>query len=146
MIMKRLFTILAASFTFALTVSAGDRPVTYSQLPVAAQTFIQAHYPQDKVSFATIDDDIIRPDYNVVLVSGVRLEFCNSGQLKKIEARQGGVPVNIIPVQIRDYANTYYPGTYIVDYEIGKRTYDVKLSNRLELKFNKRFQLVEVDD
>lgn len=144
--MKRIFTLFAVSVAFAVAALAGDRPVTFSQLPVPAQTFIQANYPNDKVSFATKDDDIIRPDFNVVLVSGVRLEFSNSGRLKKIEARQNGVPVNLIPVQIRDYVKTYYPDATFIEYEIGRRTYEVQLSNRLDLKFNRNFQLIEIDD
>ena len=39
-----------------------------------------------------------------------------------------------------------YPDAVITEYEIGRRHYEIKLSNRLELKFNRNFALVEIDD
>ena len=113
---------------------------------MAAQTFIKTHFPADKLSYATKDDDIIRPDYNVVLVSGVRITFDNSGALEKIETGNNPMPEALVPVQIRDYVKTYYPDARITEYEIERRHYDVKLSNRLELKFNRNFTLVGIDD
>ena len=144
--MKRIFAILAVMAAFMSAAKADDRPVTFAQLPVAAQTFINANYPDDKVSYATVDDDIIRPDYTVVLVSGVRIQFEHSGALEKIESRQGNIPADVVPVQIRDYVKTYYPDAVVVEYEAGRRTYDVKLSNRLEFKFNRNFRLIGIDD
>ena len=41
---------------------------------------------------------------------------------------------------------TYYPDARITEYEIERRHYDVKLSNRLELKFNRNFTLIGIDD
>jgi hypothetical protein len=65
--------------------------------------------------------------------------------LEKIEARTG-IPEGLIPLQIRDYVKIHYPDAIFVEYEIGKRSYDVKLSNRLEVKFNKNFNVIEIDD
>lgn len=143
--MKNVFVILAISLASSVFAYADDRPVTFSQLPSAAQVFINDTYPGEKISFATVDDDLIRPDYSVVLASGVRLQFENDGRLEKIEAR-AGVPEAVVPVQIRDYVRIHYPDAVIVEYEVGKRTYDVKLTNRLEFKFNRNFNLIEVDD
>lgn len=143
--MKNVFVILAISLTSSVFAYADDRPVTFSQLPSAAQVFINDTYPGEKISFATVDDDLIRPDYSVVLASGVRLQFENDGRLEKIEAR-AGVPEAVVPVQIREYVKLHYPEAVIVEYEVGRRSYDVKLTNRLEFKFNRNFNLVEVDD
>lgn len=143
--MKKIFAILALSMAVLTVAKAGDRPVTFNQLPAPAQTFINTNYPDDKISFATVDDDLIRPDYSVVLVSGVRIQFNNDGSLEKIESK-AGVPEGLIPVQIRDYVKLHYPDAVFYEYEIGRRIYEVKLSNRLELKFNRNFYLVEIDD
>lgn len=143
--MKKIFAILALSMAVLTVAKAGDRPVTFNQLPAPAQTFINTNYPDDKISFATVDDDLIRPDYSVVLVSGVRIQFNNDGSLEKIESK-AGVPEGLIPVQIRDYVKLHYPDAFFYEYEIGRRSYEVKLSNRLELKFNRNFYLVEIDD
>lgn len=145
-IMKRFIAVFALSVAFVTLCLAGDRPVTFNQLPAAAQMFINTNFPADKLSYATVDDDLIRPEYNVLLVSGVRLEFANDGSMKKIEARKTGVPVELVPVQIRDYVKLHYPDATFVEYEIGRKTYEVQLSNRLDLKFNRYFALVEIDD
>ena len=144
--MKRNLIIMALMLASMTIVNADDRPVTFNQLPSAAQTFINVNYPDDKVSFATVDDDFIRPDYHVALVSGVMLQFENDGTLEKVESRNGNIPEGIIPVQILQAVNSYYPDATILGYEVGRRSYEVKLSNRLELKFNSRFELVELDD
>ena len=143
--MKRIFTIIAVALTSVQFSKADDRPVTFSQLPAAAQTFINTNYSGEKISYATVDDDFIRPDYNVMLANGVKIQFAKSGALEKIESR-AGIPEELIPVQIRDYVKLHYPDVIFVEYEIGKRTYEVKLSNRLEIKFNRNFNVIEIDD
>ena len=144
--MKRtLITLALVLVTFAI-VKADDRPVTFNLLPQAAQTFINTNYPDEKVAFATVDDDFIRPDYHVALVSGVMLQFEHGGSLEKIETRNGNIPAGIIPFQIIDMVKQYYPEAQITEYEIGKRSYEVKLSNRMEMKFNTKFQIIELDD
>lgn len=143
--MKRIFAIAVVMMSVVSIMKAGDRPVTFAQLPVSAQTFITQNFPEDKISYATVDDDLILPDYNVVLVSGMRIQFEHNGALEKISSVKG-VPVALIPVQIKDYVNAHYPDATFVDYEIGRRSYEVKLSNRMELKFNRNFILVEIDD
>jgi len=143
--MKKIIVIATVLLVSSAIMRADDRPVTFAQLPAAVQNFINVNYPSDKISYATVDDDFIRPDYNVVLVSGVRLQFTNSGALEKIESR-AGVPDSFVPVQIKDYVKMHYPESFIIEYEVGKKRYEIKLSNRLELKFNRNFNLVEVDD
>lgn len=144
--MKKIFALLAISVAFLSTAKADDKPVAFEQLPAAAQTFIAEYYPADKISYATIDDDLIRPDYTVVLVSGVKIDFENNGSLEKITSKTDGIPAEIIPVQIRDYVRHNYPDAAYIEYEIGRKTYEVTLSNRLELKFNRNFALVGIDD
>lgn len=144
--MKKILLMASALLAFTMMLKADDRPVTLSQLPVAAQTFIKTNFPADKLSYATKDDDIIRPDYNVVLVSGVRISFDNNGALEKIEVGNNAMPENLIPVQIREFVKADYPEARITEYEVERRHYDVKLSNRLELKFDRNFTLVGIDD
>ncbi|MBQ8811268.1 MAG: PepSY-like domain-containing protein [Bacteroidales bacterium] len=143
--MKRFLVIIAMTMASLSIMKADDRLVTFTQLPAAAQAFINTNYPSDKISYATVDDDFIRPDFNVVLVSGVRIKFENNGALEKIES-PAGVPDILIPVQIRDYVKIHYPDSIIREYEIGRRHYEIKLSNRLELKFNRNFNVIEIDD
>lgn len=140
---KFILTIMAVTLSLACT--ADDRPVTIEQLPAAARSFIEANYPDATISYAYVDDDLLRPDYTVRLSNGVEIEFEHSGALEKISSR-AGIPEGIIPVQITEYVNTHYPDALIIEYEVGRKEYEVKLTNGLELKFNSGFRLVEIDD
>lgn len=144
--MKKILMIIAVSLTALTSARADERPVVFNQLPAAAQAFVNTNYPGEKVSYATVEDDFVRPDYTVVLSNGVRLQFRNDGSLEKIEAKAAGVPEGLIPVQIRDYVKAHYPDAYFIEYEVGKKHHDVKLSNRLELKFNRHYNIIEIDD
>ena len=135
--------IVLASVTIA---KADDRPVTFEQLPKAAQTFINTNFPKDKMSFATVDDDIIAPDYEVALVSGVMMQFRNDGSLESIKSRTGNIPAGIIPQQIINGVKGYYPDAMILEYDIDRLSYEVKLSNRMEIKFDRKFNIIEIDD
>nr|MBP7211172.1 PepSY-like domain-containing protein [Paludibacteraceae bacterium] len=55
------------------------------------------------------------------------------------------VPDELLPNEISSYIKEKYPDKNIVSIERGKKTYEVKLSNGLELKFNLRGQLLEID-
>lgn len=144
--MKRIVIVSFIVMGFATLLSAGDRPVTYDKLPSAAKSFLTTYFNGGKDAvLITKDDDLVRPDYHVVLNDGVRLQFEHNGSLEKIETRDG-VMEDLIPVQITDMVKTRYPQDVILEYEIGKRSYEVKLSNRIELTFNRNFQLVEIDD
>ena len=87
----------------------------------------------------------MRPDYTVRLSNGVEIQFEHDGSLEKISAR-AGVPAGVVPVQITDYVKAYYPDALVIEYEVGRREYEVKLSNGLELQFNASFRLKDIDD
>lgn len=144
--MKRFLIVMACVLGTMSLVKADDKPITIDQLPQAARTFLNVNFPDDKVSFATKDDDLFRPDYQVVLASGVMVKFNNAGVLEEIESRGKEIPEGIIPMQIVEMVKRYYPDVMMTGYEVGKRTYEVKLSNRIELKLNKSFNVIEVDD
>lgn len=144
--MKKILVLLAGIFAFVGISKADDRPVTYDQLPAAAKIFIKKHFPKANLVYATVDDDLIRPDFEVRLDNGFEIQFENDGSLDKIETREGNVPEVLIPEKIREYVKKNYPHVTYKEYEVGTRSYEVKLSNKLELKFNSSFVLIEIDD
>lgn len=142
--MKKILLIMSVVL-ISMACVAEDRPVVSDQLPAPAKEFLNVNYPGEKISYAVVDDDLIRPDYTVRLANGVEVQFDNSGALEKISARTG-VPASVVPVQIADYVKANYPETIIIDYEVGRREYDVELTNGLELKFNSKFHIIGLDD
>lgn len=144
--MKRIILTFLLSVLFVFYVSADDRPVRYSDLPEAARSFLESAFPGVKVAHAFVDDDFVRPDYTVILKGGFEVEFDHAGRLEKIDADDTFIPSGIIPLQIRDYVRLHYPGAGFIKYEVDRRSYEVKLSNGMELEFNADFNLMEIDD
>ena len=46
---------------------ADDRPIKFEKLPAAAQQFVKTNFADNTVVFVTKDDDLIAPDFEVVL-------------------------------------------------------------------------------
>lgn len=139
------FLMIIAVMSFSWACIADDKPVSIEQLPAPAREFIELYFPEESISYAYVDDDMIRPDFTVVLSGGVEIQFEHDGSLEKISVRTG-IPDGIVPVQIEEYVRTHYPDTLVVEYEVARKEYEVKLTNGLELKFNSAFRLVEIDD
>jgi hypothetical protein len=146
-IMKKIMSVLAVLF-LALNVACAneDRPIQVEQLPAAAQKFIKAHFPDLKISYAKIDDELVYKEYEVMFADGVKIEFNGDGEWKDVDCKFGAVPAAIIPKKIASYVAKNYPDAKIIKIDRDRRDYEVSLSNRLELTFDMKFNLVEIDD
>ena len=143
--MKKILILAIGILSFAALASCKEKTITFDQLPEVAKTFINTNFPGQNVLLATVDDDLFRPDYEVLLANGVEIKFSNAGALEKISSREG-IAAELIPLSIRTYVSSHYPSAVYREFEIGRNNYEVKLSNGLEFKFNSNFNLIEVDD
>jgi hypothetical protein len=139
----KFFLLMAMVMTMSLTMSADDddRVITYQQLPQAAQTFLKQNFAKKVPLVVTADWD----DYTVVYESGERVEFDKKGNWKDIECRTSKVPANLVPEQINTYLKKNYPGKSVVKIERHCSVYEVKISNGMEIEFNRNFQVIDVD-
>lgn len=85
-------------------------------------------------------------DYKVVFVNGAKVEFAKNGEWKDVECKYGEVPAAIVPQQIRDYVTKNYPKNKIVAIDRDRRDYEVELDNGLDLKFDLKFRLIDIDN
>lgn len=145
-IMKKIMTFIVSAIILAPMAFADDKPFDFNKLPAVAKEFITKYFPNDKAIVTTVDDDLVRPDYEVILQSGAKIGFDHGGALEKVDMREGAVPAGIVPEQIMVYLSAHYPDAAIVEYEVGKNDFEVKLTNSLELKFNSAFKLIGIDD
>jgi predicted nucleotide-binding protein (sugar kinase/HSP70/actin superfamily) len=76
----------------------------------------------------------------------VKIEFNGDGEWKDVDCKFGAVPAAIIPKKIASYVEKNYPDAKIIKIDRDRRDYEVSLSNRLELTFDMKFNLVEIDD
>ncbi len=142
--MKKLFVTMLM-MTVSLPLLADDRPIDISRLPVQAREFINRHFKDVAVSLATVDREVFETTYEVFFANGDRVEFDRNGQWKDIDCEHSRVPEGAVPEPIRRYVDANYPENSVIVIEKDKREYEVQLDNRLELTFNLRFQLIEID-
>ena len=140
---QRLFILLAMVMTMCLTVKAdNDLVITFDQLPTQAQTLLKKHFGDKTPLIVTVDWD----DYTVVYQSGEKIEFDKKGEWKELNCKTSAVPTALIPEPIKASVKQTFPGAIIIKLDRDRRGYDVKLNNGMELEFNKKFQIVELDD
>ena len=145
MIMKKFVFLLVCLFALQTVARAGDdKPIQVTQLPQKAQQLIKQHFTDSNVSLAK-SENIINKSYEVIFANGNKIEFDKKGNWEEIDCKNTAVPAPIIPANIQRYVKTNYPNEKIIRIERDKKEYEVKLSNRTELKFNSKFILVDID-
>lgn len=145
--MKQLITLTICLFAFiGITRADNDKPINVTELPQKAQQFIKQHFSGSEVSFAKLEKDLLDKKYEVIFVNGNKIEFDKNGNWKEVDCKHTAVPDAIIPEQIKTVVTKQYPQAKILGIDKDSRGYEVKLNNKLELKFNTTFQLVDIDD
>lgn len=144
-----LFAIMAtasAAFATSLYIDNNDRPINYEELPAEAKSFISTHFGSEEISHIVLDKDFVCSDYTVAFRSGTKLEFDGGGDWTEIDCGRTSVPEALIPQQIADYVKTNYPDRAITELKREHGNTDIKLDSGLELTFNSRYRIVDVDD
>lgn len=122
-----------------------DRPITVNQLPATARQVINQHFAAKKVALAKYDNDLLDKSYDVIFTDGCKLEFDGKGNWTDISCPGSAVPAALIPAAITQYVNSHYAGAKIVKIERDNKEYDVTLHDGMEITFNKKFQVIDID-
>ena len=147
MIMKKiLMAILSVVLIQNVTLADSERLISPEQLPAAAQKLIKTYFWTQTVTYAKVDGYMFDVDYEVRLSDGTTIEFDRKGNWKNIECKPNSVPEKLVPARIAEYVSMNYSAAKILKIERNKRSYEVELSNRLELTFDLKFNLVNIDD
>jgi len=146
--MKRfiIYAIIALIFGTSTAYADNDRPINVSQLPQKSQQFIKQHFSNEKVAYAKKERDLLKTKYEVVFTCGSKIEFSKDGEWKEVDCKYAKVPDAIIPPRIMEFVTTNYEGVSITEIDRDRRDYEIKLSNGLELTFDLKFNLIEIDD
>ena len=143
--MKKIVVLIVSMLVLATTASAGnDKPIQVSQLPQTAQQFIKKYFGDRKVAFAKEESDF-RKSYEIAFKNGDKIEFDRKGEWTDIDSKYSAVPTGIIPAPIAKYVADNYPDNKIVQIERDTRSTEVKLDNRMEIKFDKQHRVIEMD-
>lgn len=140
------FAVMTVVFALASLVSCKDTVVTADKLPEAAQSFMKEFFPENAVSYAKKDSEFAKTTYEVVFQDGTEIEFDGKGQWDKIDCKRTAVPAALIPAPIAEYVWTSFPGQVIVKIDRETFGHEIELASGLELKFDKKGKLVNIDD
>ena len=145
--MKKLTFILVCLFTLcAITLRAdNEKPIQVNQLPAAAQQFIKQHFADRKIVLAKMETELMSKSYEVILADGDHIDFDGKGNWEEVDCKSSSVPTAVVPVRIMDYVRANYPDETVKKIEKDRREYEVKLSNRVELSFDLKYNLTDID-
>lgn len=122
-----------------------DKPINVNQLPAAAQQIIKNNFGTKKVALAKMESGLLDKSYDVIFTTGEKIEFDRKGNWTEVDCKRSAVPAKLIPAQIARYVKANYAGTRILKIEKDTNEYEVKLSSGIEIKFNKNFQVIDID-
>ena len=140
-----LMALVAYSFSFTAC-TAGEKVITYPELPLDAQRLIEKYFQKADVSVVIMDKEAIFVEYEVRLTDGTKIEFEKNGELKKIDCGTKAVPETLLPEPVRQYVKNQLPNTLITEWSKDDFRWKAELSNHLELVFNRKFEFVGLDD
>lgn len=143
--MKKLFLLLVSVFTLQFASADNDKPITFEQLPAAAQQFVKTHFAAEKVVFAKMESEFFDKSYEVLFASGNKVEFDKQGNWTDVKCKYSQVPADVVPQAIRKFLDSRYPNVQILTLEKDRYSYEVKLSNRWEIKFDTAFNVIDMD-
>ncbi|MBQ2435603.1 MAG: PepSY-like domain-containing protein [Bacteroidaceae bacterium] len=151
--MKKMMLILACMFALVTNLKADNyKPINVSQLPQKAQTFLSTYFSEAKVSLARREFDIVELSYDVIFTDGSKVEFDRKGNWTEVDCMGKPLPEGIVPAAIEKVIKEQYPEAKATKIERDRREMErdrheieVKLNNRVELTFNKKMQLIDID-
>lgn len=147
--MKRILEtmLFALALLFASPASAntdGGKTISPGKLPQAALQTINTHLPGRKIAIAKVESELFSKSYTVIFTNGEKIEFDGRGRWTEVKCKRSAVPASLVPAQIAQYIRANYPDCRILEIERDDE-YEVKLSNHVEVTFNKKFEVIDID-
>lgn len=124
----------------------GNHPITEDQLPATVRQFIAKFFDTQQVAQVAMDKDPENLSYQVSFTDGSMAKFNAEGQWTHIESKSPKVPNGIVPWEIEKFLYSAYADTDVTRIERTPRDYyTVELDTGLELTFNEKYILVNME-
>lgn len=154
------FSLLAIFFTSLSFFSScsndnDDLPetsISVSDLPQAAQTFLQTYFPDYTVENIEMEKDGDIEVFDVELQDGYEVVFNSMGEWTEVDAPFGKtIPAGIVPDEIQNTLNQEYPGYGVTEINSTGQGYKVGLTNGqggdgISLFFNMSGQIISTEE
>lgn len=146
--MKKILTLIVCLLTLHLSAEASDdRRIEFNQLPTQSQQWIKKHFQDQSIALVKMESEFFYKSYEVIFTNGNKIEFDKNGNWEEIDCKYTELPKEVVPEQIRNYVSKNYPEIKISKIEKENRNrYEVGLANGLDLKFDSRFNLIDIDN
>lgn len=145
--MKKSLFVAMMAFVCSLSACAdSDQLITFAQLPAAAQATVKQYFDEANVAFCTMDREWFGKEYKVQFNDGSEIKFEGDGSLHKVDCKFRAVPDALIPEVVRQQVAAQFPQAIIVEWGKDDWGWKAELNNKLELKFNSKYQMIGVDD
>lgn len=139
------YLVVLVSVAAMLVVSCEkEKVVSTDRLPASAQSFITQHFPEHEILQVVKERDDLKTSYDVYLSEGYNLDFDKHGNILGIES-PNRLPDSVVPPKLLAYVRTHYPDHFIRDWEKDDRGQEIKLSNGMELQFDKEGNFQRID-
>ncbi|KAF2330254.1 PepSY-like domain-containing protein [Flavobacterium daemonense] len=141
----KLTVYLIAGLLIGFSANAQKTVIKKEALPANAQTFLKTHFGSQKPSYILEDKEILSTEYKVQYDKKLEIEFDKKGNWKEVDGKNEKIPKSIVPKKIASYIKTNFPKEKVTKIEIGTSSYETKLTNGLELKFNLKEEFIKID-
>lgn len=130
--MKKIAMIAMVLVVALAAVSARDKIVSADQLPKTAQDFISANFAGKTVQYVEKDFN----EFEVQLSDRSEIKFGGNGEWESIKCYEG-IPAGVLPEAVTSYVKKNFADAKIVEAEKDWNSIELKLSNRMEVFFDK---------
>ena len=145
--MKKSFFVAMVAFVCSLSACAdSDQLITFAQLPAAAQATVKQYFDEGNIAFCTMDREWFGKEYKVQFNDGSEIKFEGDGSLHKVDCKFRAVPEALVPEIVRQQISAQFPQAVIVEWGKDDWGWKAELNNKLELKFNSKYQMTGIDD
>lgn len=136
---------MAITLTISACNSNDDCVISQTELPKSAQIFLSEKFADPSIVKVELDKSHGTQHYDVDLSDRTEIEFDQAGNWTEVDCKSKAVPSDIIPQAIDNYAKVNYPGILINKIERDKYGYEIELQNNIEIRFDKIFNVVEIE-
>ena len=145
--MKKSFFVALTALVCSLSACAdNDQLITFAQLPEAAQATVKQYFDEGNIAFCTMDREWFGKEYKVQFNDGSEIKFEGDGSLHKVDCKYQAVPEALVPEVVRQQVAAQFPQAMIIEWGKDDRGWKAELNNKLELKFNSKYQMIGIDD
>ncbi len=147
--MKRHIIFAALFIGFAFSLTSCNKEVS-AQTQTSINNFVATYFPDAEV-ISSIKDGF---DYDVTLSDYTRIEFdggiFSQPEWDEVNCKHStvytAVPSSLVPTEITNYVTSFHPDHSIVKISKDGRGWDIELDNSLEIDFDRKFNVTEIDN